>query len=109
MFIHDRLKELIKVKGFQVAPAELEAELQTCPGVADAAVVGKPDDEAGEVPVAFVVRASGSEVSGDEIAAYLAERLAHYKQPRGVHFVDAIPKSASGKILRRVLKAGLPV
>ncbi len=108
LFIHDRLKELIKVKGFQVAPAELEAELLTCPGVADAAVVGQPDDEAGEVPVAFVVRAPGATVTEDEIAAYLADRLAHYKQLRGVHFVDAIPKSASGKILRRVLKAGLP-
>jgi len=108
LFIHDRLKELIKVKGFQVAPAELEAELLACPGVADAAVVGQPDDDAGEVPVGFVVRSSGSSVSATEIAAFLGARLSHYKQLRSIHFVDAIPKSASGKILRRVLKAGLP-
>lgn len=107
LFIHDRLKELIKVKGFQVAPAEIEAELLACPGVADAAVVGRPDDEAGEVPVAFVVRAPGADVTEAAITAHLAERLAHYKQLRGVHFVEAIPKSASGKILRRVLKAQL--
>jgi acyl-CoA synthetase (AMP-forming)/AMP-acid ligase II len=107
MFIHDRLKELIKVKGFQVAPAEVEAELQSCPGVADAAVTSRPDDEAGEVPVAFIVRAPGAEVTEAQIAAYLAERLAHYKQPREIRFVDAIPKSASGKILRRVLKTQL--
>ena len=103
LFIKDRLKELIKVKGFQVAPAEVEAVLQTCPGVGDAAVIGVPDDEAGEVPVAFVV--PKGEVQAEEIAAYLRGQLATYKQPARIEFVEAIPKSASGKILRRVLKA----
>ncbi len=107
MFIHDRLKELIKVKGFQVAPAEVEAELLDCPGIADAAVLGQPDDEAGEVPVAFIVRAPGAEVTEADIARHLEGLLAHYKQPKRFHFIDAIPKSASGKILRRVLKAQL--
>jgi acyl-CoA synthetase (AMP-forming)/AMP-acid ligase II len=107
LFIKDRLKELIKVKGFQVAPAEVEATLQTCPGVADAAVIGIPDDEAGEVPLAFVVRKAETGVDAESIAGFLRERLATYKQPSRIVFVDAIPKSASGKILRRVLKAGL--
>ncbi|MCB2132784.1 MAG: 4-coumarate--CoA ligase family protein, partial [Rhodobacteraceae bacterium] len=103
----DRLKELIKVKGFQVAPAEVEAELLSCPGIADAAVVGVPDEEAGEVPVAFLVRAPGAATGAAEIADHLSARLAHYKLPRAVHFIDAIPKSASGKILRRMLRQGL--
>ncbi|MCT8330026.1 AMP-binding protein [Albidovulum sediminis] len=107
LFIRDRLKELIKVKGFQVAPAEVEAELQSCPGLADAAVVGIPDEEAGEVPVAFIVLAPGATIGADEVIAHLSSRLAHYKLPRALHVVDAIPKSASGKILRRVLRAGL--
>lgn len=101
--LRDRLKELIKVKGFQVAPAEVEAALLTHPGVADAAVTGRPDAEAGEVPVAFVVRQAGGAVTADEVMAHLAARLASYKLPRAVAFVDAIPKSASGKILRRLL------
>jgi 4-coumarate--CoA ligase len=103
LFIRDRLKELIKVKGFQVAPAEVEALLQSHPQVLDAAVIGIPDDEAGEVPLAFVVPKPGAD--GEEIAAWLGGRLASYKQPRQVRFIEAIPKSASGKILRRVLKA----
>lgn len=102
LFIKDRLKELIKVKGFQVAPAELEAELQTHPMVLDAGVIGVPDDEAGEVPLAFVVVKPGAEA--EEIIAFLRGRLASYKLPQRVEFIDAIPKSASGKILRRVLK-----
>ncbi len=107
LYIHDRLKELIKVKGFQVAPAEVEAELLDCPGISDAAVVGQPDDEAGEVPIAFLVRAAGTTTSAEDVSAFLEGRLAHYKQVREIHFIDAIPKSASGKILRRVLKARL--
>jgi 4-coumarate--CoA ligase len=107
LYIRDRLKELIKVKGFQVAPAEVEAELQSCPGIADAAVVGLPDEEAGEVPVAFLVRAAGATTDVEEIAAHLSSRLAAFKHPRAIHFVDAIPKSASGKILRRMLRATL--
>ena len=106
MFIVDRLKELIKYKGFQVAPAELEAALVAHPGVSDAAVIGQPDDEAGELPVAFVVTADPAPTE-DEIKAHLAETLAHYKQIHHVHFVDEIPKSPSGKILRRLLRQGL--
>ncbi|WP_128515798.1 AMP-binding protein [Tabrizicola thermarum] len=101
VYIRDRLKELIKVKGFQVAPAEVEAVLLTCPMVRDAAVRGVLDDEAGEVPVAFVVPAEGAEEAA--IRAHLAEQLAHYKLPKRITFIEAIPKSASGKILRRML------
>ena len=101
VFIRDRLKELIKVKGFQVAPAEVEAALLTCPLVRDAAVRGVPDDEAGEVPVAFVVPAEGADEAA--IRAHLVGQLAHYKLPRSITFIEAIPKSASGKILRRML------
>ena len=102
LFIKDRLKELIKVKGFQVAPAEVEALLQAHPFVLDAAVIGVPDDEAGEVPLAFVVGKPGVDV--EDILAFLRERLSSYKIPRRVEFIDAVPKSASGKILRRVLR-----
>ncbi|MES2335611.1 MAG: AMP-binding protein [Pseudomonadota bacterium] len=101
VFIRDRLKELIKVKGFQVAPAEVEAALLTSAMVKDAAVKGVPDEEAGEVPVAFVVPADGAEEGA--IRAHLAAQLAPYKLPRTITFIDAIPKSASGKILRRML------
>lgn len=101
VFIRDRLKELIKVKGFQVAPAEVEAALLTSPMVKDAAVRGAPDDEAGEVPVAFVVPAEGAEEAA--IRAHLVGQLAHYKLPKRISFIEAIPKSASGKILRRML------
>jgi acyl-CoA synthetase (AMP-forming)/AMP-acid ligase II len=101
VFIRDRLKELIKVKGFQVAPAEVEAALLTSPLVKDAAVKGVPDDEAGEVPVAFVVPAEGAGEAA--ILAHLTGCLAAYKLPRSITFIEAIPKSASGKILRRML------
>ncbi|SIT91414.1 4-coumarate--CoA ligase [Yoonia rosea] len=103
MFITDRLKELIKYKGFQVAPAELEATLVAMDGITDAAVVGLPDDEAGELPVAFVV-AGDLAPDQDTINAHIAARLATYKQLHQVYFVDEIPKSASGKILRRFLR-----
>ncbi len=104
LFIRDRLKELIKVKGFQVAPAEVEAELLGLPGVADAAVIGVADDEAGERPLAFVVRQPGSDLSAEAILDALRPHLASYKLPVGITFIDAVPKSASGKILRRVLR-----
>ena len=97
----DRLKELIKVKGYQVAPAELEAVLLTHPAVADAAVVPSPDEEAGEVPTAYV--ALRAECDADDIVAFVSERVAPYKRIRRCEIVDEIPKSASGKILRRVL------
>ncbi len=104
MYIVDRLKELIKYKGFQVAPAELEATLVSLDGIIDAAVIGLPDDEAGELPIAFVVTADPAPTEED-IKAHLAKTLSTYKQVHRVTFVDEIPKSASGKILRRVLKA----
>src|SRR5713101_279295 len=100
-FIVDRVKELIKYKGFQVAPAELEAILLTHPAVADAAVIPCADDEAGEVPKAFVVKKA--ETSAEAIMEFVEERVAPYKKLRFVEFIDQIPKSASGKILRRVL------
>jgi 4-coumarate--CoA ligase len=100
----DRLKELIKYKGFQVPPAELEALLVTHPNVADVAVIGVPDDEAGELPKAFVVLKPDTTASADDIMAFVADKVAHYKQVRQVAFVDEIPKSASGKILRRMLR-----
>ncbi len=104
MTIVDRVKELIKYNGFQVPPAELEALLVTHPDVADVAVIGIPDDEAGELPKAFIVRAAGAEVAATDLQAFVAEHVATYKQIRVVEFVDEIPKSASGKILRRVLR-----
>ncbi len=107
LYIRDRLKELIKYKGFQVAPAELEDVLLSHPGIADAAVIGVPDDEAGELPAAFVVQAAGHVLTPDAVMAHAAERLANYKHIRQVTFLDAIPKSASGKILRRELRDGL--
>ncbi len=104
LFVVDRLKELIKYKGFQVPPAELEALLLTHPAVADAAVIGRPDDEAGEVPVAYVVLKPGQDATAEDLMAFVAAEVAHYKQLRAVHLVDEIPKSASGKILRRILR-----
>ena len=100
--IVDRLKELIKYKGYQVPPAELEAVLLTHPLVADAAVIGMPHDDVGEVPKAFVVLRG--EVAADDLMHYVAERVASYKRVRSVEVVEAIPKSPSGKILRRVLR-----
>ncbi len=102
--ITDRLKELIKVKGFQVPPAELEGILLTHPDVADAAVIGVPDEESGELPKAFVVRKPGTDVDEDGIKGHVAEHVATYKHLAFVEFVDEIPKSASGKILRRELR-----
>ena len=101
-FIVDRLKELIKYKGYQVAPAELEALLLTHPSVADAAVVPMPHAEGGEAPRAFVV--TDGPVDADELMAWVAERVAPYKRIRAVEFIERIPKSPSGKILRRVLR-----
>ena len=103
-FIVDRLKELIKYKGFQVPPAELEALLLTHAEVADVAVIGVPDDEAGELPKAFIVRTPGSTVQADTLQQFVAGHVASYKQIRVVEFIEAIPKSASGKILRRELR-----
>ena len=104
LYVVDRLKELIKYKGFQVPPAELEALLLTHPQVADAAVIGLPDDEAGEIPAAYVVLKAGQEATAADIQEFVAGKVASYKQVRRVTFMDAIPKSASGKILRRILR-----
>jgi acyl-CoA synthetase (AMP-forming)/AMP-acid ligase II len=101
VFIVDRVKELIKYKALQVAPAELEAILLGHPAVADAAVIPSPDEEAGEVPKAFVVLKTPA--PAEEIMAFVAERVAPHKKIRRLQFTDAIPKSASGKILRRML------
>jgi acyl-CoA synthetase (AMP-forming)/AMP-acid ligase II len=100
-YIVDRIKELIKYKGFQVAPAELEAILAMHPAIADAAVVGCPDEEAGEIPKAFV--SLRRDATPDEIIEYVGERVAPYKRIRLLEIVDQIPRAASGKILRRVL------
>lgn len=99
----DRLKELIKYKGYQVAPAELEAILLGHPAVADAAVIPSPHEEAGEVPKAFVVLKGEALVSSEELMAYVAAQVAPYKRVRRLELIDQVPKSASGKILRRVL------
>lgn len=107
LFITDRVKELIKYKGFQVAPAELEAELLTHPEIADVAVIGVPDEQAGEVPMAFVVPAPNTDLTLEDVQSYLEGRLSHYKQVRRMEIVSEIPKSAAGKILRRILKDGL--
>jgi len=116
VFIVDRLKEFLKVRGFQVAPAELEGHLLSHPDVADTCVVGVPDDFSGELPLAFVVlsadaakRASASEAAAAEIKAsiskYVADHKTAYKRlAGGVEFVDVIPKNPSGKLLRRVLR-----
>ncbi|MFE1952990.1 4-coumarate--CoA ligase family protein [Streptomyces sp. NPDC059524] len=103
LFVVDRVKELIKYKGFQVAPAELEALLLTHDGIADAAVVGAPDADGNEIPKAFVVRADPA-LTEDDVLAFVAGHVAPYKKIRRVAFTDAVPRAASGKILRRLLR-----
>ena len=102
-YIVDRVKELIKYNAYQVAPAELEAVLMTHPAIADAAVVPSPDEDAGEVPKAFVVLKE--EASPQVILDYVAGRVAPYKKIRRIEILDQIPRSATGKILRYVLVA----
>ncbi|MHB9860906.1 4-coumarate--CoA ligase family protein [Streptomyces sp. YIM S03343] len=105
LFVVDRVKELIKYKGYQVAPAELEALLLTHPGIADTAVIGAYDADGNEVPHAFAVRQpTAPGLTQDDVMAYVAERVAPYKRVRRVTFVDAVPRAASGKILRRELR-----
>jgi acyl-CoA synthetase (AMP-forming)/AMP-acid ligase II len=104
-YVVDRIKELIKVKGFQVAPAELEDLLLGCAGVADAAVVGVPHPRDGEVPRAFVVKHPGSSLTEAQVTAFVEAKAAPYKQLKGgVKFLHQLPKSPSGKILRRLLR-----
>ena len=103
LYVVDRVKELIKYKGLQVAPAELEGIIQSHPAVADVAVIPSPDEEAGEIPKAFVVVKPDAPLTADEVIAYVAERVSPQKKVRKVEFIDAIPKVPSGKILRRQL------
>ncbi|CAK7325370.1 unnamed protein product [Dovyalis caffra] len=104
-FLHivDRIKELIKHNGYQVAPAELEAILLGHPQVLDAAVIPVEDDEAGQIPMAYVVRAPGSELTEEQVIQFVANQVAPYKKVRKVGFISTIPKSAAGKILRKEL------
>ncbi len=104
MYVVDRVKELIKYNGFQVPPAELEALIVTHPAVADVAVIGVPDVSAGELPKAFVVVKPGATLTAEELQEFVAGHVATYKRIRLVEFTDEIPKSASGKILRRFLR-----
>ena len=104
VYVVDRLKELIKYKGFQVPPAELEAVLLRHPDVTDAAVIGLPDEDAGEIPVGYVTLRPDTSTTPEEIQRFVASQVASYKQIRRLEVIEAIPKSASGKILRRVLR-----
>lgn len=104
-YIVDRLKELIKYKGYQVAPAELEALLLTHPDITDAAAIGAADEDGQEIPKAYVVRRVGSSLDADGVMEFVAERVAPHKKVRAVAFIDAIPKSTAGKILRKELRA----
>jgi len=104
--IVDRVKELIKVKGFQVPPAELEAVIAGYDKVGDVGVIGVPDERAGELPKAFVVKQKGCEaLTEEEVIAYVADKVAPYKKVAYVEFVETVPKSAAGKILRKELRA----
>jgi acyl-CoA synthetase (AMP-forming)/AMP-acid ligase II len=104
-YIVDRVKELIKYKGYQVPPAELEAVLLSNDKIADAAVIGIKDAEGEEIPKAFVVKQQGAELSEDDVMSFVASKLAPHKKVRAVEFIDQIPKSGSGKILRKDLRA----
>ena len=104
-YIVDRLKELIKVKGFQVPPAELEDLLRSHPDVLDVCVIGIPDERSGELPLAFIVKKPESSLSEEMIHSFVNEHVVEYKRlSGGIKFIDSIPKTASGKLLRRHLK-----
>ncbi|XP_010940654.1 putative 4-coumarate--CoA ligase-like 8 [Elaeis guineensis] len=105
VYVVDRIKELIKYKAYQVAPAELEEVLSTHPEILDVAVTPYPDEEAGEIPMACVVRKAGSKIREEDIISFMEKKVAPYKKIRKVLFVEIIPRSPSGKILRRHLKA----
>nr|GMC55935.1 4-coumarate--CoA ligase-like 6 [Ipomoea batatas] len=104
LYVHDRLKEIIKYKGFQIAPADLEAVLMSHPDIVDAAVTSAHSEEVGEIPVAFVVKKQGSELSQADVIHFVAKQVAPYKKVRRVYFRKSIPKSAAGKILRKELR-----
>lgn len=107
LYIVDRIKELIKCKGYQVAPAELEGLLLTHPEIVDAAVIGQPDLQAGEVPIAYIVLSSGSSLKKEDVMEFVSKQVAPFKRLHSVTFLKMIPKSASGKILRRELVQNL--
>ncbi|XP_059275566.1 4-coumarate--CoA ligase-like 6 [Lycium ferocissimum] len=104
LYVIDRLKEIIKYKGFQIAPADLEAVLVSHPDIIDAAVTGARDEEAGEIPVAFVVKRDGRELSQADVIDFVSKQVAPYKKIRRVYFRASIPRSAAGKILRKELR-----
>ena len=109
-YVLDRRKEMIKYKGFPVAPAEVESVLLEHPAVRDCGVVAKPDTEAGEIPCAFIVVREGftpSDALDHQLRSFVADRLAHHKQPREIRFVETLPRTPSGKILRRELRKTL--
>lgn len=104
-YITDRLKELIKVKGFQVAPAELEEILRSHPDIADAAVVGVKHAKNGEAPRAFVIKQTGSPITEQDVQQFVSQKVADFKRLEGgVQFLETIPKNTTGKILRREIK-----
>jgi len=103
LFVVDRIKELIKYKAFQVAPAELEELLLSNQDIIDAAVIPYPDHEAGQIPMAFVVRKTDSNLCEDDVINFVAKQVSPYKKIRRVAFVNSIPKSPAGKILRKDL------
>jgi acyl-coenzyme A synthetase/AMP-(fatty) acid ligase len=106
-YVLDRSKEMIKYKGFPVAPAEVESVLLEHPAVRDCGVIAKPDLDAGEIPCAFIVLREGftpSDALAKQLRDFVADRLAHHKQPREIRFVGAVPRTPSGKILRRELR-----
>ncbi|XP_046968006.1 4-coumarate--CoA ligase 3-like [Vanessa cardui] len=105
LYVTDRLKELIKVKGFQVPPAELEMVLRTHPKILDCAVMGVPDPISGEVPKAFVVTQAGESLKTEEVLEFVNSKVVSFKNIKDVQFVEAIPKNPAGKILRKDLKA----
>ncbi|XXG79508.1 hypothetical protein AAC387_Pa09g0558 [Persea americana] len=105
IYIVDRIKELVKHNGYQVAPAELEAVLLTHPHILDAAVIPAEDEESGQIPVAYVVKASNSGMTEDQVIQFVASRVASFKRVKKVRFAETIPKSAAGKILRKQLVA----
>nr|CAD1820952.1 unnamed protein product [Ananas comosus var. bracteatus] len=105
IYVVDRIKELIKYKAYQVAPAELEEILSSHPDILDVAVTSHPDEEAGEIPMACVVRRGESKIQEEDIISFLENKVAPYKKIRKVVFLEYIPRSPSGKILRRLLKA----
>ncbi|KAE8713753.1 4-coumarate--CoA ligase-like 4 [Hibiscus syriacus] len=104
LYLSDRLKEIIKYNGYQIAPADLEAILISHPEILDAAVTAENDDVFGEIPVAFVVRRHGIPLTEEAVKDFVAKQVAPYKKIRKVVFTSSIPKSAAGKILRRELR-----